>query len=472
MNSLLRPSLVRRVVLALLIGILLAWAAFVAVNFLRIQGQQEDDRRNFAASPVAVQMVDALDGVEDAAQAETISAAMDRIASRQRESRHAPIKVVMQIWDRRDRRLVYSSPAAAGEVLHGNPALRSEQLLNGQTYQVFEVDTLRWSVLWARTLIDTSWVLKTISGEAIINIAIAIPCLLLPVWLAVMQGLRPLRQFSRRIAERGPDDMSPIGFAPKQAEMKPLAAALDTLLTKLRQKIETEQIFVANAAHELRTPLAVVTAQAHVLAKATTVEGRSEAELRLEAAVNRASHLIHQLLVLARMEMDRSPGFTTVDLAQLAREEIALFVPAASARNVDIGLEAPDRLMVTLDAQSLRSILQNLIDNAIRYAVGAGRVVVKLFTLEGAIVLSVIDDGPGIAESDHSRIFDRFYRGAMPPDAQGTGLGLTIVKVAAARMGGEIQIAKGLDARGCGFTLKIPTPIEGLNGGRKVGARS
>jgi two-component system, OmpR family, sensor histidine kinase QseC len=372
MKSLLRPSLVRRVVLALLIGILLAWAAFVAVNFLRIQAQQEDDRQNFAASPVAVQMVDALDGVEDAAQAGSISAAMDRIASSQRESRHAPIKVVMQIWDRRDRRLVYSSPAAAGEVLHGNPASRSKQFLNGQTYQVFEVDTLRWSVLWARTLIDTPWLLKTISGEAMTNIAVAIPCLLLPVWLAVMQGLRPLRQFSRRIAERGPDDMSPIGLAPKQAEMKPLAAALDTLLTKLRQKIEAEQIFVANAAHELRTPLAVVTAQAHVLAKAATVEGRSEAEQRLEAAVNRASHLIHQLLVLARMDMDRSAGSTTVDLTQLAREEIALMVPAASARNVDIALEAPDRLMVTLDTQSLRSILQNLTDNAIRYGVGGG----------------------------------------------------------------------------------------------------
>jgi signal transduction histidine kinase len=460
------------VVLALLIGILLAWAAFVAVNFLRIQAQQEDDRRNFAASSVAVQMVDALDGVEEAAQAGTIAAAMDRVASRQRKSRHAPIKVVMQIWDRRERRLVYSSPAAAGEVLHGNPALRSEQFLNGQTYQVFEVDTLRWSVLWARTLIDTPWVLKTISGEAIINIAIAIPCLLLPVWLAVMQGLRPLRQFSRRIAERGPDDMSPIALAPKQAEMRPLAAALDTLLTKLRQKIEAEQIFVANAAHELRTPLAVVTAQAHVLAKATTVEGRSEAELRLEAAVNRASHLIHQLLVLTRMEMDQSPRSTTVDLAQLAREEIALFVPAASARNMDIALEAPDRLVVTLDAQSLRSILQNLTDNAIRYGVGGGRVVVKLFTLDGAVALSVIDDGPGIAESDHSRIFDRFYRGAIPPVAQGTGLGLTIVKVAAARMSGRVQITKGLDTRGCCFTLKIPTPVEGLNGGQKVGARS
>jgi signal transduction histidine kinase len=455
-KSLFRPSLARRVVIALLIGILLSWAAFVALNFWRLQAQQQDDKQNYAASPIGVQMVDALDGVEDAAPAGAIAAAFDRIASRQRDRGHVPTKVVMQVWDRREQRLVYSSPATAGVVLHGNPASRSEQVLGGQTYQVFEVDTDRWSMLWARTLIDTSWVLKALSSESIRSIAIAIPCLLLPVWLAVMQGLRPLRRFSDRIAARGPNDMSPIGLIPKQAEMQPLAAALDALLATLRQKIEAERMFVANAAHELRTPLAVVTAQAHVLAKATTEEERSEAERRLEAAMSRASHLIHQLLVLARMEMDRSPAGTLVDLAQLAREEIAHFVPAASAGDIEISLEAPDELLVTLEVQSLRSVLQNLTDNAIRYSGAGGRVIVKLFSRDGTVVLSVMDDGPGIAESDHSRIFDRFYRGERPPESPGTGLGLTIVKVAAARMRGELHIASGIDGRGCCFALEVP----------------
>jgi len=400
--------------------------------------------------------VDALDGIEDPAQARSVAAAMDRIAGRQRERGHFPIKVVLQVRDRREQQLVYSTPAGAGEVLRGNPASRTEQVLGGQTYQVFEVDTSRWAVLWARTLIDTPWVLKALGAESIRSIAIAIPFLLLPVWLAVMQGLRPLRQFSDRIAARGPNDMSPIGLVPKQAEMQPLAAALDALLTVLRQKIDAEQMFVANAAHELRTPLAVVTAQAHVLAKATTAEQRSEAEQRLEAAMGRASHLIHQLLVLARMEMDRSPATISVDLAQLARAEIGHFVPAASARNIEISLEAPDELLVTLEVQPLRSVLQNLTDNAIRYTAEGGKVIVKLSSRDGAVMLSVIDDGPGIAESDRSRIFDRFYRGERPPEAPGTGLGLTIVKVAAARMRGELHISAGLDGRGCCFTLEIP----------------
>jgi two-component system, OmpR family, sensor histidine kinase QseC len=451
----LRPSLVRRVVIALMVGILLSWAAFVGLNFWRLQAQQQDDKRNFAASPFAVQLVDALNGVDDAAQARAVVAAMDRIASKQRERGYVPIKVVMQLRDRRDQQLLYSTPAGAVDVLHGNPAERTEQVLRGETYQVFEVDTSRWAVVWARTLIDEPWVLKTLGAESIRSIVIAIPFLLLPVWLAIMQGLRPLRQFSDRIAARGPNDMSPIGLIPKQAEMQPLAAALEALLKTLRGKIEAEQMFVANAAHELRTPLAVVTAQAHVLAKATTEEERSQAEQRLAAAMNRASHLIHQLLVLARMEMDRSPARTAVDLAQLAREEIAHFVRAASARSIEISLEAPDELLVTLEVQSLRSVLQNLTDNAIRYTRAGGRVIVKLFSRDGTVVLSVMDDGPGVAQDDQGRIFDRFYRGETPPDASGTGLGLTIVKVAAARMRGELHIGPGLDGRGCCFTLEV-----------------
>jgi len=157
--------------------------------------------------------------------------------------------------------------------------------------------------------------------------------------------------------------------------------------------------------------------------------------------------------------MDRSPAGTSVELAQLAREEIAHFVPAASARNIEISLEAPDEFLVTLEAQSLRSVLQNLTDNAIRYIGEGGKVIVKLFSRGGAVVLSVIDDGPGIAESDHSRIFDRFYRGERPPEAPGTGLGLTIVKVAAARMHGELHISAGIDGRGCCFSLEIPTSV-------------
>jgi two-component system sensor histidine kinase QseC len=155
------------------------------------------------------------------------------------------------------------------------------------------------------------------------------------------------------------------------------------------------------------------------------------------------------------METERGREPPVVDVAQLVRKEIADFVPAALARNIEIALESPDRLLLPLEVPTFESVLQNLIDNAIRYGRDGGRIVVELRSVHGAITLSVADDGPGIADSDRLRIFDRFYRGAPRTDAPGTGLGLTIVKQAAARLGGEVRITSGLDGLGCCFTVGI-----------------
>jgi signal transduction histidine kinase len=251
--------------------------------------------------------------------------------------------------------------------------------------------------------------------------------------------------------------MSPVGVDPKYAELQPLTRALDGLLTTLRRKIESEQAFVANAAHELRTPLAVITAQAHVLAMARIDAERADAEQRLDAAIARASHLIHQLLALARMEMQREAEPDNIDLAHLVREEVAHFVGAALARGIELSLEAPDHLMLRLEPHPIQSVLQNLLDNAVRYGRPGGTISVELDRLPAAVRLSVSDDGPGIAEADRSRIFDRFYRGVKRDEVAGTGLGLTIVQQAAARMGGTVRLGDGLEGNGSCFTLDIPT---------------
>jgi two-component system, OmpR family, sensor histidine kinase QseC len=455
MKKLLRPTLVRRIVLALLIGFPLAWVALTARALLIMRQQQETVRKDFAASPVGLQIQDALSTVDDPAEARIVGAALDRIYDGPLWRDNAPIREVLQIRDRHDHHLVFSSPSVADQALYNNSTLRTTEVVHGKPFLVMEVDTPRWSVLWARTFMDIPWVVRVLSRDLLLAMAFAFPCLMLPAWLAISQGLRPLRRLSEKIAARGPDDMSPVGVHPKHDELKPVVAALDGLLAKLRRKIESEQAFAADAAHELRTPLAVITAQAHVLAKATDEQQRADAELRLEAAISRASHLVHQLLALARMETERGRELAVVDLAQLVRKEIADFVPAALARNIEIALESPDRLLLPLEVPTFESVLQNLIDNAIRYGREAGRIVVELRSLHGAITLSVADDGPGIADSDRLRIFDRFYRGAQRNDAPGTGLGLTIVKQAAARLGGQVRITSGLDGLGCCFTVEI-----------------
>ena len=449
------PSLTRRVVFALLAGFPLVWATLILSGYWIILGQQEDYRRNFADSPLGGRILEALGPVEKPGPARAISAALDRIESAARRRQRAPFQAGIQVWDRRDRTLVYSSAPLAASILRGNPADLSEQVVDGQTYQVWEVDTPSWSVLFARTHVHALSILKLLAEQTIENMLIAYPAIFLPVWLVTLYGLHPLRKFSDRIAARGPEDMSPIGLTPRHAELKLLAAALDGLLTKLRRKLEAEQVFVANAAHELRTPLAVVTAQAHVLTKATDVTERAEAEQALEAAISRSGHLVHQLLVLARMDMGRPTEPASVDLAQLVREEIAHFVPTASRRDIELTLEAPDELTLTLETQTLQSILQNLMDNAIRYGRESGKIAVDLRSRSGGVVLSVADDGPGIAESDRFLIFERFYRGKSPPDVQGTGLGLAIVKQAVTRIGAKLEMTGGLEGRGTCFTLEI-----------------
>jgi two-component system sensor histidine kinase QseC len=326
---------------------------------------------------------------------------------------------------------------------------------------VFEADTTRWSCLWARTPIEGMWLLSQLALGVIRNLLIALPCVVLPVWLATARGLAPLRRFSVMLAARGPGDLSPVGMTVRHAELIPIAAALDQLLGRLRHRMAAEQSFVTNAAHELRTPLAVVAAQSHVLARAEHAAQRIEAQGQLQAAIARASHLIQQLLVLARMDTERSPRRTAQDIAQLVRQQMACFVPAASARGIELSLEAPDRLIFPVEVESFQSVLQNLLDNAVRYGTDGGSVMVTLNANGSDVTLAVTDDGPGIPEAERSRVFDRFYRLDRGSNVSGTGLGLAIVKQALARLPGEVRLGEGMDGRGSCFTVVIRSQTGG-----------
>jgi len=172
----------------------------------------------------------------------------------------------------------------------------------------------------------------------------------------------------------------------------------------------------------------------------------------MDHAIARSSHLVQQLLALAHIDVLRPLSASEVDVAQLARKEMTLLAPAAADRDIELSLEAPDSLKLQLEPQALQSVLHNLLDNAIRYGREGGRVVVELTDLAGGLVLSVADDGPGIAPEDRDLVFDRFYRGA-GHDATGSGLGLAIVKEAAMRLGGGVRLTTGLEGNGCGFTV-------------------
>lgn len=448
----LQPTLTRRVVVALLIAFSLVWAVLVAFQYGQIiLGDRDEGPRNLVGFATSV-----LRHVDRPDQARAIAAAMEAQVNELHRAAKAPGSLLLQLQDRATQRVLFSSTDAGPALLTGEPGQAVVQPVGGKAYRVVSGATPRWTLRVGVPEYDTSWMLIRLGGELTSYLLIAFPCVLLPIWLAVSRGLRPLRQFSQHIARRNAEHLAPLAIEPKHAELKPLAQALDALLDALRAKVAREHAFVQDAAHELRTPMAVISAQAHVLALATDAHERREAEQRLDHAIARASHLVQQLLRLA--QADRTPGgeaSVEIDVAQLVRQELAQWAPAAMAHRLDLWLDAPDTLHWHVSPAALQTLLHNLLDNALRYVPTDRQLAIDLSATADELTLQVADDGPGIAEAERELVFERFYRVA-GHDAPGSGLGLAIVRQTAAALGGSVTLGPGLGGRGCRFTVTLP----------------
>ena len=444
------PTLARRIVLALLLAFALVWLVLMAYQFVQTTDQAKADGR---LRELGANMLASLAPLENTGEARAVVAATSTLINNSYRANQVPGVLVMQL-DARAGATVYVSPEGGTARLAGRPDLIDDARIGNQAFRVYRGEAGRWSLAVAAPTLAPWWILRAMVGELTIDMLIAFPLVLLPIWLAVRRGLRPLQQLSARIGARSPDQLAPLGVDPRYRELRPLAEALDQLLAQLRGKVEREHRFVQDAAHELRTPMAVIAAQAHVLALAPDPADRLAAERQLEQAIARASHLSAQLLALAQVE-GAAPGVcAAVDLAQLARVELAMRAPDAMARGIELALEAPDVLMAALDVPAFQSVLQNLLSNAILYTRAGGQVVVGLRGAGAGLRLTVADDGPGIASAERERVFERFHRGG-GHDAPGSGLGLAIVRQAAARLGGTVSLAEGLGGKGCTFALVL-----------------
>ena len=447
-----QPTLTRRVVAALLIAFSLVWAVLVVFQYAQIiLGDRDEGPRNLMGFATSV-----LRQVDRPEQAQAIAAAVEAQVNELHRAAEAPGSLLLQLQDRETQRILFSSADAGPALLAGSAGQGVVQTLGGTAYRVVSGETPRWALRVGVPEYDTSWMLIRLGRELTSYLLIAFPCVLLPIWLAVSRGLRPLRQFSQHIAQRSADHLAPLAIEPKHAELKPLAQALDALLDKLRTKVAREHAFVQDAAHELRTPMAVISAQAHVLALATEAQERRDAEQRLDRAIARASHLVQQLLQLAQADRpSRCEASGEIDVAQLVRQELAQWAPAAMMHRLDLWLDAPDALHWPINPAALQTMLHNLLDNALRYVPPERQLAVDLSATADELVLQVADDGPGIAEAERELVFERFYRVA-GHDAPGSGLGLAIVRQTASAHGGCVTLGPGLGGRGCRFTVKLP----------------
>jgi two-component system sensor histidine kinase TctE len=270
------------------------------------------------------------------------------------------------------------------------------------------------------------------------------------VWYGVGRGLAPLSHLRREIEQRSHRDLSPLPESMVPREVEPLIQAMNGLLERLSASITAQRRFIADAAHQLRTPIAGLKTQTELALRQTYATEAQAAFKQLHTATEQMTRLVNQLLSLARAEPDAGRASVTepIDLIELARQSTTDWVPRALARNIDLGFEGPPgEARIEGDPFLVREMLNNLLDNAVRYTQPEGHITVRVNTAERQITLSVEDDGPGVPEAERERVFERFYR-VLGNGAEGCGLGLAIVREVAQRHRAEVSLSARDDGTG------------------------
>ena len=447
-------SLSTRVVALVLAAILLAWLAAAAFSYQRVRHEADELLDGYLAQAAAMLLarVGEHEDVDDL------------------ELEHAPElhryarRLAFQVWEHGTRLRLHSANA---------PDTRLSPLDAG--FDDVAVDGVRYRVFsnfdrQGRTLVqvaEASGARAEVSGSIARALAppLAVVLLLLAplVWLAVRAGLAPLRALGNEVGARSPENLSAIGIERPSTEIAPLVAELNRLFARLRDSIDHERRFTADAAHELRTPIAALRVQAQVARAADDHATRTHALEGVLAGCDRAARLVDQMLTLARIES--LPGVAVdapLDLGDVVRGAAAEIAPWALERGIEVEVEVePAPAQVRGDPALLAILMRNLLDNAVRYSVGGGAVRARVAVGAGRHArLEVEDEGPGIPSALLGRLGDRFVRG-QAPGASGSGLGLSIVSRVAALHGASIAFGEGRDGRGLRVRLDFPPAADG-----------
>lgn len=348
----------------------------------------------------------------------------------------------------------------------------SDVTVQGTSYRVYTVQTPVQTVQIAQDRSARNARARALAARAVLPAALMAPLLMLVVWWVVSSSLVPLRRTQRSVASRAANDFSPLAGTGLPDEVRPLVDELNLLFARVRTAFETQKNFVADAAHELRSPLTALKLQAQALRQDDLPPtAREQAIARLNQGIDRTIHLVEQLLALARAETDapardaKTPD-SVAELHDVARLAVADVLPRAQASGIDLGLAddsakpASNGLRVRGDTESLRTLLRNLLDNAVKYTPAPGRVDVSLFPqVDGSVRLVVEDSGPGIPEAEHERVFDRFARGHDPQTTQvsGSGLGLAIARAVAQQHGATLVLDRSERLGGLRVTCSFPS---------------
>jgi two-component system OmpR family sensor kinase len=289
---------------------------------------------------------------------------------------------------------------------------------------------------------------------------VLIPILIALVSIMVRGMLRPIARLSQEVDRRDDQDMRPLDEQQVADEIRPLIGSINRLLRRVADNMDAQRRFLADAAHELRSPLTALSLQAENLA-ATDLSPASKARLLpLRQGLNRSKALLEQLLTLARSQNTGAPQasqITQVSLQAVLRRVVEDSLPLAQANHIDIGVEADVEVTLAAQEVDIVALIRNLIDNAIRYTPAGGNVEVRMHAQPGLVTVEVEDSGPGIQEMERERVFDPFYR-VLGSDQDGSGLGLSIVKSIVARLHGKIELLHARSSAPYGLKVIIRIP--------------
>lgn len=354
-------------------------------------------------------------------------------------------------------------PSASGQAIYYDDVYRNQPVRVAAIQLPVETDDIRGQVtVYA---VETQRARTDLIRE--LSIGFALPQALVAmlafavIWFSVMRALAPLQVLRREIEQRSHRDLSPLPVARVPLEIRPLIESMNALLDRLSAVLSSQQRFIADAAHQLRTPIAGLRTQTELALRQSDPRETRAALTQIQTAADHTTHLVNQLLSLARAEPSaaHTQAMERLDITDLTRATTTEWVPRALSRGIDLGFESTTQsaapAYVNGDDFLLREMLGNLIDNAIRYSQPGGHVTVRLAITAQEIDLSVEDNGPGIPEHERDAVLERFHR-VLGTGVEGCGLGLAIVREIVLRHGGSIKLLAGDGDQGTLARVVLP----------------
>jgi len=449
------PTLVRRMLVAQMLLLTLLWCFFLTFILL-------EDLRSppiLTGSETYETLFSLVESMEDRPQARNEVLAAFSKALREGYGGGEDPELAINLIVRKHNEIIFSSRGAPTEVKNSLLGEMQRVRTGDHTWTSRTLKSARSDLEVTLFTPAGSWnffIYLNSRGYYVMPLLVCIPFLLFPAWLSIRIAMRPWNRVVNEISLRTPDDLSPLKAVPRHRELRQTVDAINDFLARVRESAERERVFIADAAHELRTPLAAMRINVEALQSWVISESQQELLAGIVRSNSRAARLVNQLLLMKHSEAHIDTLMEPVPLTTLIQERMAALEPLASARGIEFEFFGDDEIHVAGIRERLVSLIDNLIENAVKYSPEGGRIEVQLQSRDKSAQLRVSDAGPGIPVELRERVFDRFFRD--PNQTQsGSGLGLAIVKAVTQQHNGRVNLSTSAEG-GLMVTVDFPNP--------------